>query len=546
MTKRQVKSIESLVMNNAVSRALSIAVKPPEFASGPEVADQLSEMFTRNDTPQRAQLPAPSNETLSELEGHIFEELFHLPAMRGAGPTGTFYEHIRPANGQEDDARTLAKVLAMLPAASAPAEAIRVHRSAKLSAQHKPATPPRSRGVRPLGSGSSFWRVAMRGWVRMFRDEAREACGTTQYGIGTKGACTALRVDLQLEWMCEPDNALLGIDLRNMHGRVRTAHLEHQVAHRVPRMLELMGWVRIPRSHVYPDGQGGLHRIDASDGLDQGCPASNILAPISIADCHEELADYGSVYGLQDDTYLLADKARIPVVCDQLPAIFAPAGQEIVMHKCWVATPTPCSTGASGIPCTQSPPEVLRLPLPIPDATGAIVYTDAPIEERIQTRRVLLDRLAHLRQGGLSSQTVFLMLRLGTAGDANYTAQSFPMSSGQQRQFDNEVLNGVSEVLNIDPAEMAPDTARWFLQWREGGMGLFAMQHAADPLFMSNWLAGLDRVAARRGYTSARALLDTLPGLESILNQIAASMAAKGVNAASNDNQLIEKGDFVP
>ena len=75
-------------------------------------------------------------------------------------------------------------------------------------------------------------------------------------------------------------------------------------------------------------------------------------------------------------------------------------------------------------------------------------------------------------------------------------------------------------------------------------MGLFAMQHAADPLFMSNWLAGLDRVAARRGYTSARALLDTLPGLEGILNQIAASMAAKGVDAASSVNQLIEEGDF--
>ena len=139
---------------------------------------------------------------------------------------------------------------------------------------------------------------------KMCRQEAADACGATQSGVSTPGACVKLRHDLLLDWTLAPEKALVGVDLSNLHNSVRTARLESQVIHRVPRMAELMGWARSARTHVYKDEHGALHQVSPVDGLDQGCPASNALAPISIAEAHEDLQAFGSVYGLQDDTYL--------------------------------------------------------------------------------------------------------------------------------------------------------------------------------------------------------------------------------------------------
>ena len=71
----------------------------------------------------------------------------------------------------------------------------------------------------------------MRGWVRMFKAEAAEAVGKSQYGIARPGACVSLRHDLLLEWLLDPSKVLLGIDLENMHNTVSIENLEHQVAH---------------------------------------------------------------------------------------------------------------------------------------------------------------------------------------------------------------------------------------------------------------------------------------------------------------------------
>ena len=122
---------------------------------------------------------------------------------------------------------------------------------------------------------------------------------------------------------------LVGIDLENMHNSVDTKRLERQVANRIPRMAELLYWFRIPGSHVYRDEHGTLHTISVSDGLDQGCPSSKTLAPMAVTEQHEELKDYGRVYGLQDDTYALADCAAVPGICDALANIFTPSGNRV-------------------------------------------------------------------------------------------------------------------------------------------------------------------------------------------------------------------------
>ena len=168
----------------------------------------------------------------------------------------------------------------------------------------------------------------MRGWSKMFRHEVAEAVGSTQYGVATPGAYVSLRTDLLIDWVMEPDSVLVGVDLENMHNTVDTQRLEQQIANRIPRMAELLRWLRAPRSHTYRDEHGALHSIMVQDGLDQGCPSSNALAPLAIAEQHEELKEWGSVYGLRDDTYVLVKPDRVAGLRDSLQRIFLPSGQK--------------------------------------------------------------------------------------------------------------------------------------------------------------------------------------------------------------------------
>ena len=113
----------------------------------------------------------------------------------------------------------------------------------------------------------------MWGWVKMFLEEAAQAAWHLQYGIKAWGPCSVLRTDLQLNWMLHPDNALVGVDLVNMHCRVRAGYVAHVAAHSVPRMAEFLNWLRMPRAHIYIDERGVVHQVSAFDGFDQGCPA---------------------------------------------------------------------------------------------------------------------------------------------------------------------------------------------------------------------------------------------------------------------------------
>ena len=271
---RTVRNVESLVASNAVSKAISRVSSDMSFASGPDVPDKLRAKFTQRESGTGTPLPPTSPEVLQELIDHIEEELWHLPNMRGPGPTGTTYEHIHAKKSVPQGPRLKATVLAMLPAATAPAEAIRVHRSAKLSPSiKKDALGQPTDDIRPLSSGSSHWRVAMRGWVKMFSEEAQAAVGKTQYGIGRKGACVSLRHDMLIEWALRPHHQCMGIDLANMHNRVKVPRLEHVVLQKVPRMAQLVGWMRAPRTHAYKDEHGKAHIVTSTGGLDQECPA---------------------------------------------------------------------------------------------------------------------------------------------------------------------------------------------------------------------------------------------------------------------------------
>ena len=91
-----------------------------------------------------------------------------------------------------------------------------------------------------------------------------------------------------------------------MYGSMDLANIEDEVQRRVPRMWPLLAaWIRQPREHIYIDDEREVFRILASRGLDQGDPASALLAPLGIVSAHNALQAHAAVLGEMDDTYLL-------------------------------------------------------------------------------------------------------------------------------------------------------------------------------------------------------------------------------------------------
>ena len=537
---RNVRTVQSLVANKAVSKAISRVSSSATFACGPDVCARLHGKFTNGHPPQNLEFPRPSAEVVAELESHIEEQLWHLPPMLSAGPTGTLYEHIRATNVAPAGPALLAKVMAMLLTGAAPAEAVRVHRSARISPINKVDALGNPTGdIRPLAAGSVHWRVAMRGWARMFRTEAAEATAPSQYGVGFPGSCVSLRHDLLAEWCFDPDRVLLGIDLENMHNTISTERLVSQVAHRIPRMAELLSWIRVPRTHVYVDEQGERHTIDATDGLDQGCPASNLLAPIAIAEAHERLREVGSVFGQQDDTYILCPHDILPTLCSELSNIFRSAGPRVNYSKCFVAASVPCDTGATGISVTAAP-RVLKLPMPIPRRGEPLVFDSAPAVQAVAKREQLLDSIAQMRQHGLRSQTAFLLARVATDGDINYLCQSLPIPHVSAQSLDDALLNSVLGILGIDRADDFGSPGRWFIPWRDGGMGLSSVTHCADALLAASWLPALERAASRHALPSPHSVLERIPMLMPLFDTTAASLVAKGASNIKSTDDLLQ------
>ena len=522
--------VQSLFQHEAVSKALSRATSPMEFARGEQVPAQLQAKFPRVLTPLPPQPPAAEIPVAlkTELVEHISSELSQLPKMCGAGPNGTFYEHINITRAIPGGLQLTARVIAMLITGEAHPNAIRLHRSGRCHPSIKPDT---GGDIRPLVSSSAYWRTGMRGWVRMFKEEARDAVGPTQFGVARPGGCVALHHELLAHMLKDPDLALASIDLENMYGNLDISNIEKEVIHRIPRMWPLLRpWIREPREHVYRDDQGVIHRIDAPGGLDQGDPSSAILAPLGITTSHETLSAHGKILGEIDDTYLLLKPNQVKDGLEALAGAFRPAGGRVKPSKSSIWCSVAVDTGISGIQQTAQLPPVLKQPLPTvaPDGT-TLVFSAAPFVKVLDDRRRSLDRLHQLAQSGLPLQTALVLARFCTAGDAVYMSQCQSITDAQAAQLDDVTLAGVRGLLKIAPHESQARPERWFLPWKDGGMGFLSVTHAAKPNFLAGWVRDLSNIAGAMGQPNAESVLRMVGPLQNCLQTVVDGLTASGV-----------------
>ena len=537
--KRTVTAMQELMRHNAVSKALSRISDPMRFAAGTDVPQRLQDMFPQPPAVVPPQTPHAeiSAELRQELVAHIDHQLQSLPSMAGAGANGSYYEHLMLHKRVHDGTACLADVLADLLTGEAPAVAVQALRSGRA---HPPLKPGSDTDIRPLVASSSQWRVAMRGWSKMFEADVLEAVGSSQFGVARPGGAVAMRHELEIRMAADPTLSLASLDISNMHGSMELSNIEHSVQNRVPRMWPLLSrWFRTPRHHVYLDRQGGRHPILAKTGLDQGCPGSSSLACLGIADFHDTISEHCFVVGCQDDTYLLMDQAKIKESLEAVAPALIPSGTTLSLRKSAVWSPGTCDVGTSGIRRTPSVPLVLKqsLLLPRPDNHAMPQAFDAAGFDKLERSRVdFFNRLQDLKASGLSTQHAICLARAVVGGDSVYLQQCHVLGNDRAASLDKICLDGILALLEIDSSEndaLGIGAARWFLPWKRGGFGFAAAQHSSHANFLGSWFRDLDGLAERMDMASPQSLLDRAPCIRAVLQDALGHISMLGGSIAT-------------
>ena len=89
--------------------------------------------------------------------------------------------------------------------------------------------------------------------------------------------------------------------------------------------------------------------------------------------------------------------------------------------------------------------------MPISVLERVLLTDDASLIKAVPNRDALTERLMNLRQSGLRSQTSFLLARTSTGGSIDHLAQCLPIAGDSAEQLDKSLLDGVQNVVNIDP-----------------------------------------------------------------------------------------------
>ena len=223
-----------------------------------------------------------------------------------------------------------------------------------------------------------------------------------------------------------------------------------------------------------------------------------------------------------------------------MAAAFAPSGAQVNLSKSSVWCSVLVDTGASGIAQVAALPTVLKQRLPTVSEAGIIQFSSEGLDKVVANRTKLFQRLTKLRDAGLPLQTVLVIARFATAGDTVYASQCQVLSQQQASQLDEIALNGVRDLLHISHTEFQPPVERWFLPWREGGMGLQSVVHASSANFLAGWVRDLPSIAEKIGQPNVEAVLQRAAPLERCFQQVIDHLTANGADDLPNVSAAFE------
>jgi hypothetical protein len=150
-------------------------------------------------------------------------------------------------------------------------------------------------------------------------------------------------------------------------------------------------------------------------------------------------------------------------------------------------------------------------------AEGSLLSTDSPELLSLEaTRQTLYERLSTLREGGLSNQAAFTLLRTRVGGDTTFLARACGIPAPNANLLDKgleEFCGSFLENKSI-PAVARP---RIYLRVSDGGLGMHSIAATAPAANAASWHNCLQHVLKRLNIPTVGALTTASPWCERAL-----------------------------
>ena len=499
-TETRVRKVATLARSGEKGRALAAARNAPPVPVTKEIVQEIRSLYPVDPDPA-----VPSSARLSvtftaEVMDFIPITLKRMPRLSEPGPLGMRAEHWYDFGTQAGDSDLFARIIAHIATATIPDAVLQYLRAGQVTPLAKPTG-----GHRPLLMMSFLRRLALKAVIAAKKASITDAVGPLQHGVGCKDGANKMIKSIQYFAEADQSRVLVALDLKAAFQNVSRRQMLHSLSQYDSDLATVFSrWYTGSTTHrMHYDGS--YAHIQASSGIDQGCPLSPCgfaaaVDPISryiLTQTHQTLDTGARLWAYLDDWYIWIKLQHIPDAIELVATATLTINLELQPSKIqiWTASctsPIPPAYLDKAKPTLKCLGAHLRI---AGDSEGSPVELGGRPSMNTATMRFrsISDILLDLNQAGLKLQTVNDLLTMYVGAASQHALRTTFVPYEEAVSFGKEIVAYWSQLAGRDVT-----SPLFHLPLRMGGLGVGSavQRHAAATLMAATDLTDTDALFA--------------------------------------------------
>ena len=306
-TETRIRKVATLARAGEKGRALVAARNDPPVPVTRDIVQESKGLYPVDPDPAVPLNNHIPNIFIFQIAEFIPLTLKRMPRLSEPGPLGMRAEHWYDFGTQAGDANMFSLVIAHIATATIPDAVLQYLRAGQVTPLAKPTG-----GHRPLLMMSFLRRLALKAIIAAKQSSVIEAAGALQHGVGCKDGANKMIKSIQYFAEADQSRVLVALDLKAAFQNVSRRSMLHSLGQHDPDLATVFSrWYKGSSTHRM-HYEGSYAHIQASSGIDQGCPLSpcgfaaarETISRAILAETKSRLDDGAKLWAYLDDWYI--------------------------------------------------------------------------------------------------------------------------------------------------------------------------------------------------------------------------------------------------